>query len=42
MQAINKFKDVFTPDDLILFELLSSHAGILLRNSMQNETSMLI
>lgn len=41
-QAINKQTGIFTPDDHALFELLSIHAGILLKNSIQNETSLLM
>lgn len=41
-QAINKQSGIFTPDDQALFELLSNHAGVLLKNSLQNETSLLM
>ena len=41
-QAVNKNNGIFTPDDQALFELFSTHAGILLKNSLQNETSLLM
>lgn len=40
-EAINKIDGIFTPDDEELFELLAAQAGIMLRNSMRNELSML-
>jgi GAF domain-containing protein len=41
-QAVNKQGGIFTPDDQVLFELLSNHAGVLLKNNLQNETSLLM
>jgi putative methionine-R-sulfoxide reductase with GAF domain len=41
-QAINKSGGIFTSDDEALFEMLASNAGVMLRNALLNEASLVM
>ena len=41
-QAINKYAGTFTSDDEALFEMLAANAGVMLRNALLNEASLVM